>query len=118
MSPPWASERWLGAQWRASLSGGRARRRGFSGCCWWSFSVWSGPSRSGASCSPAHGPLTTRPADALGSAGRRHFDDHVALLVPLVDIAVRLYDLVQREAAVDHRTQLATLGELLERQQV
>src|SRR5712691_180728 len=48
----------------------------------------------------------------------RDCDDHVALLVAKVDVAVCLDNLIQLVTAVDHRPKRAALGEFLQHQQV
>src|SRR5258708_11126329 len=58
------------------------------------------------------------PAPSVPQSAGRDGDDHVALLVTQVDVAVRLDDLVQRVAAVDHRPKGTALGEFLQHQQV
>src|SRR6266571_3631426 len=57
-------------------------------------------------------------ARGLRRSAWRDGDDHIALLVTQVDVAMRLHDLIQRVAAVDHRPKRAALGELLKRQKV
>ncbi|TMD71242.1 MAG: FAD-dependent oxidoreductase [Chloroflexi bacterium] len=57
-------------------------------------------------------------AGGTSKSGWRDCDDHVAFFVTQVDVTVRLDNLIQRVAAVDHRPKRATLGEFLQHQQV
>ncbi len=63
--------------------------------------------------------VSGRPSCAIGAQSAwRDGDDHVALLVTQVDVTVRIHNLIQRVATVDHRPKRAALGEFLQRQQV
>ena len=51
-----------------------------------------------------------------GLSALRDGNDHVALLVTQVDVAMRIHNLIQRVATVDHRPKRAALGEFLQHQ--
>ena len=48
-------------------------------------------------------------------AALRHGDDHVAPLVPVVDVPVRVDDVVQDKGTVDHGPDLTLRGQLADR---